>query len=52
MTMIPVLFGVLGTETKRLVLGLEDIKIKGRVGITQTTALLISTRILRKVLET
>ena len=43
---------VLGTVTKELVQGLEDLEIRGRVETTQTTGLLRSTRILRRVLET
>ena len=44
--------GVLGTVTKGLVLGLEDLEIRGRVETIQITALLRSARILRKVLKT
>ena len=51
-TVIAVVVGALGTVTKRLVKGLEDLEIKGRVETTQTTAFLRSTRILRRVLET
>ena len=40
--------GVLGTVTKGLVQGLEDLEIRGRVENIQTTALLRSARILRK----
>ena len=43
---------VLGTVTKGLVQGLEYLKIRGRVETIQTTALLRSARILRRVLET
>ena len=42
----------LGTVTKGLIQGLEDLEITGRVGTIQTTALLRSSRILRRVLET
>ena len=43
---------VVGTVTKELVKGLEDLEIRGRVGTIQNTALLRSVRILRKVPET
>ena len=51
-TIIPTVTGALGTVTKGLVQGLEDLEIRGRVEIILTTALLGSTRILRRVLET
>ena len=41
-----------GRVTKSLVLGLEDLEIRGPVEIIQTTALLWLARILRGVLET
>ena len=50
-TVIPIEIGTLGTVTKGLVKGLEDLEIRGRVETIQTTALLISTRILRRILE-
>ena len=50
--MIPVVIGALGTVTKRLVQGLEDLEIRGRVETIQMTALLRLARILRRVLET
>ena len=50
-TVIPIVIGALGTITKVLVQGLEDLKIIGRVETIQTTALLKSARILRRVLE-
>ena len=43
--------GALGTVTKGLIKGLEDLEIKGRVETIQTTALLRLARILRRVLE-
>ncbi len=43
---------VFGTVTKGLLKGLEDLEVGGRVEIIQTTALLRTTRILRRVLET
>ena len=50
-TVIPIVIGALGTVIKELVQGQEDLEIKGRVETIQTTALLRSARILRKVLE-
>ena len=49
---IPILISTLGTVTKGLVQGLEKLEIRGRVESVQTTALLRSSRILRRVLET
>ena len=49
---IPIVIGALVTVTKGLVQGQEDLEIRGRVETVQTTALLRSTRILRKVLKT
>ena len=51
-TMIPIVIGALGTVTKGLVKGLEDLEIRGRFETIQNTALLRSARILRRVLET
>ena len=51
-TVIPVVIGALGTTPKMLSKGLEELKIRGRTGTIQTTALLRSARILRRVLET
>ena len=51
-TIIPIVIGGLGTVTKGLVKGLEDLEITERVEIVQTTALFRSVRILRRVLET
>ena len=48
---IPIVIGVLGTVTKGLVKGQEDLEIRGRVEIIQTTALLKSAKILRRVLD-
>ena len=42
----------LGIVTKGLVKGLEDSEIRGRVETIQTTTLLRSARILRRVMET
>ena len=46
------LTGALGTVTKGLIQRLEDLEISGRVETIQTTELLKSARILRRVLET
>ena len=51
-TMIPIVIGALGTDNKGLVHGLEDLEIKRRVETIQTTALLGSARIPRRVLKT
>ena len=50
--MIPIVIGALGTVTKGLTQGQEDIEITGQVETIQTTALLRSARILTTVLET
>ena len=51
-TVTPIVIGALGTLTKGLLQGLKDLEIRGRVKTIQTTALLRSARILRRVLET
>ena len=51
-TIIPIVIGALGTLTKGLIQGQEDLKITGQVETVQTTALLKSARIPRSVLET
>ena len=51
-TVIPVVVSAPGTIIKGLVQGLEDLEIRGRVETIQTTALLRSARIPRRVLET
>ena len=51
-TIVPILIGALGTITKGLFKGLEDLDVGGRVETNQTTALLRTARILRRVLET
>ena len=48
----PIVIGALGIVTKRLEQGLENLEIIGRVETIQTTTLLRSARILRRVLET
>ena len=50
-TIIPIVIGALGTVTERLIKGLEDFEIRGRVETIQTTTLLRSARILRRVLD-
>ena len=51
-TVIPMVTGILGTVPKRLERGLQELEIRGRIEAIQTTALLRSARIARKVLET
>ena len=51
-TIIPIVIGAFGTVTKGLLKGLEDLELGGRVETIQTTALLRTARILRRVLET
>ena len=50
-TIVPIVIGALGTVTKGLLKGLEDLDVGGRVETTQTTALLRTAKILRRVLE-
>ena len=49
---IPIVIGTLSIFIKGLVRGLEDSEIRGQVEIIQTTPLLRSARIVRRVLET
>ena len=51
-TIIPIVSGTFGTVTKGLLKGLEDLEVGGRGETIQTTALLKTARILRRVLET
>ena len=51
-TIIPIVIGALGSLSKGLLQGLEDMEIIGRVETIQTTSLLRSARILRTVLDT
>ena len=44
--------GVIGTTSKGLLKGLEELEIRGQAETIQTTALLRLTRILGRVLET
>ena len=50
-TIIPVVIGAVGTVTKGLLKGLEDLEVGGQVETIQTTALLKTAGILRRVLE-
>ena len=49
---MPIVIGALGTVTKGLLKGPEDLEIGGRVETIQTKALLRTARILKRVLET
>ena len=51
-TIVPIVIGALGTITKALLKVLEDLEVGGPVETIQTTALLRTARILRRVLET
>ena len=51
-TIVLIVIGALSTVTKGLLKGLEDLEVGGRVETIQTTALLRTARILRRVLET
>ena len=51
-TIIPIVIGAFGTVTKGLLKGLEDLEVGRRVETIQTTALLRTVRILRRVQET
>ena len=51
-TIIPIVIGTFGTVTKGLLKGQEDLEVGGRVETIQTTVLLKTARILRRVLET
>ena len=51
-TIIPIVIGAFGTVAKRLLKGLEDLEVGVQVETSQTTALLRTARILRRVLET
>ena len=51
-TIISIVIGPFGTVTKGLLKGLEDLEVGGRVETIQTTVLLKTARILRRVLET
>ena len=51
-TIVPIVIGAFGTVAKWLLKGLEDLEVGGRVETIQTTTLLRTARILRRVLET
>ena len=51
-TIIPIVICAFGTVTKELLRGLEDFEVGGRVDTIQTTALLRTDRILRRILVT
>ena len=51
-TIIPIVIGAFGTVTKASLKGLDDLEVGGRVETIQTTALLKTARILRRVPET
>ena len=51
-TIIPIVIGAFGTVTKGLLKGLEDLEVGGRMETIQTTTLLRTVRILRRVQET
>ena len=51
-TIVSILIGALGTITKGLLKGPEDLEVGKRVETIQTTAMLRTARILRQVLET
>ena len=51
-TIIPIVIGAFGTVTKGLLKGREDLEVGGRVETIQTTVLLRTVRILRRVPET
>ena len=49
---IPIVIGAFGTVTKGLLKGLDDLEVGGWVETIQTTALLRSARIMRRIVET
>ena len=51
-TIVPIVIGAFDTVTKGLLKGLDDLEVGGRVETIQTTALLRTARILRRVLAT
>ena len=51
-TIVLIVIGAFGTITKGLLKGLEDLEFGGRVETIQTTALLRTAKILRRVPET
>ena len=51
-TVVPIVIGAFGTITKGLLKGREDLEVGGLVEIIQTTALVRTARILRRILKT
>ena len=51
-TIIPIVIVAIRTVTKRLLKGLEDLVVGGRLETIQTTTLLRTARILKSVMET
>ena len=51
MTIVPIVIGAFGTVTKGLLKGQEGLEVGGRVETIQTTELLRTARILRRVLK-
>ena len=51
-TIIPIVIGAFDTATKRLLKGLDELEVGGRVATIQTKTLFRTARILRRVLET
>ena len=51
-TIIPIVIGAFCTVTKGLLKGMDDLEVGERVETIQTTALLRTARILRRILET
>ena len=51
-TIVPIVTGALGTITKGLLKGLDDLEVGGWVETIQMTAMLRKARILRRVMET
>ena len=51
-TIIPIVIGAFGIVTKGLLKELEDLEIRGGIDTIQTTSLLRTARILRRVLKT
>ena len=48
---VPIVIGALGTVTRGLIQGHEELKLKGQVATIQTTTLLRSAKILRRVIK-
>ena len=51
-TIIPIVIGAFDTVTKGILKGLDDLEVGGRMETIQSTVLLRTARILRRVLET